>query len=444
MKITHKNTRHLRFQTIIFYLLVLLATTLLAKLSIQTNQHSDWTATQRHSLSETTITLLKQIKEPITITAFISNNSDLKPAITAQFDRYQTQNPLLELHYIDPNFAPDQVREFNIQQEGEIIVQRDTRQEHVYDLSEQSLTNALIRISRDAAHWLIFTEGHGERPLSDANFGLNLWQQQLHQKGFQSRTLNLAEHSQIPDNTAVLVIASPETAWLPGEIDIVKAFIEQGGNLLWLTEPESNTHLAALAEQLNIQFTPGTLIDPNGELLGISDPKFIIISRYADHPIGQAVPSVTLFPHAVGVRYQESASHHWQAFPLLTSKENVWSDIESTPKPPEFDEMVDGIGPFDIGLLLSEEQQRIAIIGDGDFLSNAYLGNASNLDLGIALINWLVGDDALIQIPIKTGNDIQLSLSKTHSMVIGLGFFLALPILLLIIGTVIWWRRRHR
>lgn len=442
MKITHKSTRQLRIQTAIFYLLILLAASLFSQLAIQTNTHSDWTATQRHSLSETTIALLNQIKEPVTITAFISEQNNIKPEIISQLERYQAQNKLIQLQYIDPNFAPDQVRALNIQQDGEIIVQRGHRQEHVYDLSEQSLTNALIRASREQEHWLIFTEGHGERPLSDSNFGIKLWLQEFQQKGFKSRTLNLAEHSQIPDNTAVLVIASPETAWLPGEINILKTFIQQGGNLLWLAEPDTNIHLAALAEALNIQFTAGTLIDPNGELLGIADPKFTIITRYADHPIAQAVPNVTLFPDAVGLTYQNTGQ--WDVLPLLSSKENVWSDIESSPGMPIFDEMADGIGPFDIGLLLSNKDQRIAIIGDGDFLSNAYLGNAGNLDLGIALLNWLVGDDALISIPIKTGNDIQLNLSKTHSIIIGLGFFLALPILLLSIGTFIWWRRRHR
>ncbi len=442
MKITPSSQRHLRIQTAIFYLLIALTAGLLAKLSIQTNQHSDWTATQRHSLSGTTLTLLEKIKEPITMTSFISDTHELKPEIMAQFERYKAHNPLLEPQFVDPSFAPAKVREFNIQQEGEIVVSRGTRQEHVYDLSEQSLTNALIRVSRDQIHWLIFTEGHGERPLSDANFGLNLWQQQLKQKGLQSRSLNLAEHSQIPDNTAVLVIASPETAWLPGEIKIIQDFIQQGGNLLWLAEPESNSHLAPLAEQLNIQFSPGTLIDPNGELLGIADPHFTIITRYADHPIGQAVPNVTLFPYARGLTYQEH--ENWTILPLLTSNENVWSDIEKTNNPPIFDEMIDGIGPFDIGLLLTREQQRIAVIGDGDFLSNAYLGNAGNLDLGIALINWLVEDDELITIPIKTGDDIQLNFSRIQSIVIGLGFFLALPLLLLSIGTFIWWHRRHR
>lgn len=444
MKISHKSQRHLRIQTGIFYLLILLATGLLAKLAIQTNQHSDWTSTQRHSLSDTTLTLLKQIKEPVTITAFVSNNNDLKPTIISQLKRYQAQNRLLEPYYIDPDFAPNQVRALNIQQEGEIIVQRGLRQEHVYDISEQSLTNALIRVSRDQEHWLVFTEGHGERPLSDANFGLNTWLQQLKQKGFKSQSLNLAEHSHIPDNTAVLVIASPETAWLPGEINIIQEFIRQGGHLLWLAEPDTNMHLAALAEQLHIQFDPGTLIDPNGKLLGISDPKFTIISRYADHPISQAVPNVTLFPLAAGISYQESEPQTWQVLPLLTSKENVWSDIESSLGKPKFDELTDGIGPFDIGLLLTKQAQRIAIIGDGDFLSNAYLGNAGNLDLGVALVNWLVADDELISIPVTTGNDIQLNLSKIHSIIIGLGFFLALPILLLSIGTLIWWRRRHR
>ena len=89
-------------------------------------------------------------------------------------------------------------------------------------------------------------------------------------------------------------------------------------------------------------------------------------------------------------------------------------------------------------------EQRIAIIGDGDFVSNTYIGNAANLDFSIALINWLVQDDELITLPVKTTLDSQLDLSRNESLIIGLGFLLVLPSILLSIGFGLWWYRRRQ
>jgi len=89
-------------------------------------------------------------------------------------------------------------------------------------------------------------------------------------------------------------------------------------------------------------------------------------------------------------------------------------------------------------------RQRVVVMGDGDFLSNTYLGNAGNLDLGLNLINWLASDDLLIAVPAKTAPDTSLVLSEIAATVIGFGFLLVLPLALAGIGGFIWYRRRKR
>lgn len=453
MNINAKTKRQLKIQNAFFYILVIIVVFLLAQLSIKTNITTDWTANSRHTLSETTTELLSQIQSDITIQVFISPSNEYKPVLESLLSRYQKHSNVLKVNYINPDFSPDLVRQFNIQQQGEMIITRGSQQSHVFDLSEQSLTNALISVSREKEQWLVFIEGHGERtPLSQENYNLNIWGEQLKQKGFKLQALNLIQNNKIPSNTAAVIIASPEQAWLEGEVNIIKNYIANGGNLLWLNDPNTHHHLSSLAEQLDIEFIPGTLIDPNAQLLGINDPQFSLINDYANHPIGEATSSVTLFPKAVAIEASPSDGK-WQHISLLNSQENTWSSMTAIDKNdlPEFKLGHDTHGPLSIGFLLNRpisdsdsQEQRIAIIGDSDFLSNSYIGNAANLELGLALMNWLAQDDELIIIPVKTTLDNSLELSKIQSLIIGLGFLIGLPLILFIIGFVIWRIRRQR
>lgn len=451
MKVNHKTQRQLRIQNGVFYLLMIGLVILLAQLSIKTNTQMDWTSNQRHSLSTATTTFLKQLDKPITIQAFVSENSELKYVLTTLLNRYKSHQPALTIHYIDPDFSPEIVRELNIQQQGEMVVSLGDQQKHIFDLSEQSLTNALISVSREQERWLVFIEGHGERqPEHQANFNLSTWTNTLKQKGFKTKTLNLVQHQQIPRNTAAVIIASSEKPWLPGEISILKDYLEAGGNLLWLTEPSNNPPLMALAEYLGLEIVPGTVIDPNTELLGIPDRQFALVTDYANHPIGQATSGVTLFPKAAALMQRpEQKQARWQYQALLSTPGNVWSD--TTPSlQAKYQEDSDTAGPLNLGYIVTsadpqqEKQQRIVVIGDGDFLSNSFIGNAANIELGLAIVNWLVEDDSLINIPVKTTIDNQLEINKMSSLFIGLGFLVVLPATLLLIGLSLWWYRRQR
>jgi ABC-type uncharacterized transport system involved in gliding motility auxiliary subunit len=90
-----------------------------------------------------------------------------------------------------------------------------------------------------------------------------------------------------------------------------------------------------------------------------------------------------------------------------------------------------------------KREQRVVTLGDGDFLSNAFLGNGGNREFGERVFDWLLTDDTLIDIPDKGAPDRLLHLNQRELGIIGLGFLVVLPGLLLLAGGLIWWRRRR-
>ena len=443
----------LRLQGLLFTILFTGIIGMLAWLSTVYVYQADWTASNRNTVSEDTRKLLNEMKAPIRITAFVQENKLLRTQIQDVIGSYQRFKDNISLQFVNPDTAPERVRELGISTNGELMISYGGRSENIRKLSEQQLTNALLRLSRQGDRWITFVTGHGERsPFGQANHDLGLFGKELERKGYNLQTVNLVE-TEIPWNTHTLVLASPRTTLLPGEISRLQEYLKEGGNLLWLSEPGTPQGLEALAEQLGIEFLPGRVVDATAQMFGVDNPEFVVVTGYPSHAITNDMDAVTLFPEAVALDINDTQS--WDSLPLLLTLERSWTELGKLEGDISFDPGTDErAGPLQIGVLLTRPrtlaegqdaiQQRVIVIGDGDFLSNTYLGNAGNLDLGLNLALWLSHVEALIDIHVKSAPDTSLVLGKVSQAVIGLGFLLGLPALLLICGLVIWLRRRRR
>lgn len=456
MLVTSKSRRYTRLQGVIFTLLFLAVMGVLAFLSTRYSFTADWTANNRNTLSTASSELLKQLDAPITITSYATEDESVRRAVTELVDRYRRYKSDLTLKFVNPDLEPEVVRTLGIRVNGELRVEYQGRAENLQNLSEQGLANMLLRLSRSGERWVVFVEGHGERnPQGVANHDLGQWTQQLTAKGFKVQTHNLVQNPQLPENTRVLVLAGPQVNLLPGEVAIINQYVAGGGNLLWLTDPSTDNNqfgLQSLAKQLGIDFEPGMIVDPTTKVLGVSDPRFALVADYPGHAITQGFKTLTLFPQSHGLII--SPPDGWQARVLLQTEKRSWSETGDMSGSIQFDAATDVPGPLTLGVALTrplskddaepEKQQRVVVTGDGDFLSNAYLGNGANLLLGMNMVNWLANDDKLINIPVKTATDRNLQLSPLAQGVVGIGFLFVLPLLLAGSGFWIWWKRRKR
>jgi ABC-type uncharacterized transport system involved in gliding motility auxiliary subunit len=456
MQVTRSSRRQLQLQNLVFLAGLLVLVGLLAWLSTRYSYQADWTSSGRNTLSVDSRKLLDEMPGLIHITAFAREAQLLRDHIVDLVARYQRHKPDVELSFVNPDADPDRVRELGITLDGELVVAYQGRSEKVQDLSEQSLTNTLLRIARQKQRRVAFLTGHGERdPGGQANHDLGKFGTLLEQKGIALETLNLAETPEIPADTSLLVIADPRTTLLVGEVQLIRRYLRNGGNLLWLAEPGNQAGLEPLAENLGIEFLPGVIVDATTQLFGIDNPAFALIPDYPMHAITRAMNSLTLFPQATAL--EVSAPEPWQAEAVLTTLDRAWTEIGALNGTIRFDQDSDErMGPLDIGFAFTRPrqhrdagdegsaQQRVVAIGDADFISNTYLGNGGNIDLGLSLFNWLNHDDAFITITARTAGDVNLELGKVAQIVIGFGFLFGMPLLLLGSGLAIWWRRRNR
>jgi len=455
MKINVKTRLQLRLQSTLFVVLFIALIALLGWLSTQFKFTIDLTANHSNSLSRPTLRLLKNLAQDVQISAFISPANRQKEILDKLFQRYVDQQPKIHYQSINPDLAPDKLREFNIQQDGAVVIESKGRRETLNGVTESSVTNAIARLMRQTQSFVVFLQGHGERdPFGVANFDDQQFASRLGKKGFQIQTLNLTQTTAIPDNTNVLVIADAKSSLLPGEMKLIEQYLAGGGNLLWLNEPSDDNPLATLAERFDIEFLPGVIVDPSTQLLGLDRVDYALAADYPRHAITTGISSVTLYPTAQALDFLGDKTSEWLAEPIVQSHDRTWN--ETGPLAGEIkrgDNPGEQAGPLTIIYALSRsvqhddgklQTQRIVISGDSDFLSNRFFGNGDNLNLGLNMLNWLSHDDDLIAVTPSSAIDTRLNLSEHQQIFIAVLFVLILPLLLLVSGIRIWLVRRKR
>ncbi len=440
----------------VFVLALLLAAGCLGYLSARHPWVMDWSAGQRASLTAPTRAVLARLHGPLKITSYAAPGDRLRPTIAAFIARYQALKPDISLHFVDPDQNPGAVRAAGIEVAGEMVITHEGRSEHVRELTEDALTNAMERLARGGERIVAFVSGDGERlPGGVKGADLDLFVRPLTQRGLRAVPLNFGQVRQVPEGTALVVLASPRSPLPPGAVNALVSWVRNGGNLLWLSDPDTpHPELDPLARALGVQRLPGVLVDGQGTALGLKDPRIVASGHYPPTAITRGMDQTTLFAQVQALA--STTATDWSAKPLLRSSAQSWTELQpiddAHPSTIRFDPDKGELrGPLDFGFALSRlspspasNQQRAVVIGDGDFLSNAFVGQAGNRALGDRVVDWLLGDDALLDVDRAVAPDRVVRLSRGGLTVLAAVFMIALPLLLLVLGVGIAWRRRRR
>ena len=455
--------RKLRFQLLVqnsfFVVLFLILVILLGYLASQYRVAKDITQANRNILTQGSVNVLKQMKEPVNITVFATKDDasagdNFRKGMIDCVARYQRDKKNVHLKFINPSEEPKLAQDAGVKNDGEIIVEYQKRTEHLTPpVAEQEMTNVLVRLSRTNQQPLMYLDGHGERNLIGIkNHDIGEFGKQLEKKGFKFANPDLTIAPAVPSNGAMLVIAGPQVDVSDVEAKKIKAYLEAGGNLLWLLDDDNLRGLKNVAEYLGLQVSPGITLDMASAQYG-ADARVSFASLYGEHAITNNFMLRTLFPEAHQVTAQGTEENGWKVSNLVEVAPNGWLASTKLAKDakPTFNEKTDKRGPINIGVALErtygKKGQRIVVMGNGNFLSNTFITNGGNLDFGINIINWLAGDDKLITIQPMPLKDINMTIPDTDSgRVIAWTVFHAfqyfIPLALMIAGFYLWWKRR--
>lgn len=459
MKVNPKLRLQILIQNSFFVVLFIALIFLLGFLANQYKFSKDITQANRNTLTTGSINVLKQMQGPVTLTVFASeddvNNGDtFRQGIINFMARYQRTKPDINVKFISPIKEPKLAQENGIKEDGEVVVEYQKRSEHIKPpFAEQEMTNLFMRLSRTSQRAVMYLDGHGERNLIGLkNNDVGEFGKQLESKGLKFANLNLTVESEVPLNGSMLVIASPQKIISPVEAKKIKKFLESGGNLLWLLDDNNFRGLDEIAAYLGLSVSSGQVIDPAEKVEGANE-NIASASSYGEHPITRNFMLGTRFSNAHEVNAKGTLDNGWEVSKLIEVSPNGWLESSQvmTNQKSTFDKSKDKSGPINIAVALQrvygKKGQRVVVVGNGNFLSNTFIVNGGNLDLGINMINWLSGDDNLISIqpmPLKDVNvtipDNQISFIIAWTVFHSFEYFI--PIGFFVVGILFWLKRR--
>jgi ABC-type uncharacterized transport system involved in gliding motility auxiliary subunit len=439
---------------------------------IGSREHKRWdlTAGQQFSLSDQTKKILADISKPVNIKVFYDSQRGDRE-YRDRFAEFQYLSKQVSVEYIDAVKDPITTKRYDVQTYGTVVMEYNGRTEKTTSIEESDLVNALKKLIEGKAKKVYFTQGHGEHDTAASDpGGYSGLASALQTDNFEVAKVTLAQEGKVPDDATLLVIAGPKADFLAPEVDSVRKFLATGGKLLLFLDPPDKADsaqpasLIALAKDWGIDVGNNLVVDASGigRLIGTDASVPIAMPAPGGHPITDNFKLMTAFPLTRSVTPVEGGTSGKVAQKVIETSPRSWAETDlkglfATGKPELNVDKGDKQGPVTLAAAVSSPAQdapagatpdapkpeaRVVVVGDSDFVSNGAIGIGGNKDLGLNMANWAAQQENMIAIRPKDPQDRRIQLTQDQGTLVFWLTFAIIPVLLLLNGVRVWWRRR--
>lgn len=431
----------------------------------------DFTEASLHSLSDQSVKLLKNLKAEINIECFFREGNFGRNKMENLMKIYNYHSKKIKYEFIDPDKNPGMVKRYDIAEDGTTIFESGDKESRITSTSEEDITNAIIKLSREKKKAIYFLEGHGEASTEEsADRGYSLAKQELEKLAYEVKKLSLALSDTFPKDCSLLIIPGAEKDLLPNELETIRNYISEGGRVFFMADPENAPGLKSFLQEYGIQLEDDLIVDTVSRLLG-GDYFMPVVSEYEPHEITKNFRYATFFPFARSVNAAEKKPEGVSVSLLAKTSPNSWSERQLTEKQVAFNKNKDVAGPIALAAVATVKQKekekeekpegeekekkaeekeeatvkkegRLAVFGDSDFASNRYYHLAGNGNFFLNTVNWLTEEADLISIQPKTSSPRTIQLTATQGRMLFFVSIIILPLVVLITGISVWVRRK--
>ena len=438
---------------------LVLAVSVLAVLALVLSHrhHLRWdlTAAEIHSLSPQTQKILAGLKEEVEALAFFQEGDPAGARVRDLLTQYAYRSTYFRFQMLDPDRSPLKAQQNRVQSYGVVILKNGSGSRKVPLPDETGLTSALLALTKTGKK-VFFVTGHGEHALDEA--GRDSYSQAasgLEEQNYRVAPLLLLEDPP-PGPDSIVVVAGPQTRFVPREVEFLIRLREQKGRLMILLDPGTTAGLEPLLDGLGVDYGPNIIIDKRSQMLG-TEPTVPVVSEYRDHPITKGFKLASFFPLARGFRIADKRPENMALTPLALTGPEAWgeTDLARLHQGQAQRDEKDWPGPVPVALALEEVAEqppegqpakgfRMLLFGDSDFAANAQFNLAGHRDLFLNSVAWLGEDQELISIRPRRAASAPNFLSVDESRLVFWLPVVVVPGLILLLGLFVLFRQRRK
>ncbi len=432
---------------------------LVEAMSYRHSYRLDLTENRRHSLSPQTIKVLRSLQTDVAATGFFRSDLPGKRAaedLLRQFESYSKGK--LKWKIADPDREPGLAKRYGVESYGTVVLDTKAKSEKVQDVSEEKLTNGLVKVTREGKRVVYVVKGHGEPDLSSTErSGFSEAKAALEKANYEVKELLLVREPKIPDDAAVLILPGPKNDLFPPEIASLDGYIARGGKIFFMVNPHQSEGLRAYLAKYGITLGEDLVIDRLSRAFG-GDFVVPAIFQYEPHPITRDFGNtLTFFPLTRSVDVQARPPQGVTAQVLAKSGPGSWGETSRS----ELDrgevtmDAKDRPGPVPVAAAATIDAQnppegkkdvkaRVVAFGTSALAANQFLNVQGNRDFFLNTVSWLAEDEDLIAIRPRDARQTPVFLTAAQGRLVFWIPVVLLPTAALVGGISVATRKRRQ
>jgi hypothetical protein len=464
--------------TIAFFVIVILINFLL----FLSPTRLDVTATRVFTLSDQTHRILDNLDGEIRANAFFiptaANSATTKQQVEDLLNEFERGSRNFSYRFFDPELERSVAQQYGVTNYPVIVFEdvSEGTQQATQSFTEQDFVTGILIATGEKQKVVYYLTGHGEAGptrdalnpsiIGDPDNGFDFALEGLQRDNYDVRPLSLKERTSVPEDAAVLIIAGPQRDIDLEEGEAIIQYIRNGGRIVGMFDPSEPGTLDSFVGMFAIWGVVIGNLSVADAVSNVAGQKLTPLLKKANaqyftstNPLTQGIPitdqiDVTFFPEATSLEPlipPQEMPPFVRLAPLGITTPASW--LESNPDDVNFDSQVDRPGPFTLVTLIQasgtvnelerHEEAKMVLFGDSDFAKNKFFFSSSdNGDLFLNSVNWLAEDFELIAIRPKLFPYRELVVTSRGRDFIKWSSWVVPPTVMLILGAVVWWRRR--
>jgi ABC-type uncharacterized transport system involved in gliding motility auxiliary subunit len=445
---------------------------LLLVLAERHNHRFDLTPTQSFVLADESRRVAAGVQEPAHITAFYNaQEHGQRLQMEDLLQLFADASRYITFRLVDLDRSPALAKKYGISSFNTGVLEIGGKIRQLKSIDEEQITDALLRLTRHQVRQLCFVTGHHEHSPHDSSdrSGYSEVAKSLEKENFDIRTFDTVPPTGVPANCAAVILAGPSQDFLPGEADQLSRYLDGGGRILLMVDPDAPPSAVEFLARYNVRAGNDIVVDERNRFYGADSfmPRVPIFDRTT---FGKNLDTAAVFSLARTVTPIDTEIRGLRVLLLALSSPESWARVDGGVVPDgavQFRRKLDKPGPLPVAVMVTDGRDvqsdagapadspvpssanmgRMIVFGDSDFASNLYLNLLGNKDLFMSSVAVLVEDQALVAVRRKGLPRSSLSPVSLTARQGRLIFWMAVvvqPAGFAVAGLLITWRRRRR